>query len=89
MAGGLRLMAGVPGALRRAVGRPLADSHQLLAILAVALLVNAVSAPASAHDIPNDVKVQMFVKPAGDECRAVAYKPFPELEKICFGRTCN
>jgi hypothetical protein len=29
-----------------------------------------------------------LVKPAGDECRGAAYKPFPELEKICFGTKC-
>jgi hypothetical protein len=30
-----------------------------------------------------------LVKPTADECRGVAYKPFPELEKICFGTRCS
>jgi hypothetical protein len=29
-----------------------------------------------------------LVKPSADECRGAAYKPFPELEKICFGTKC-
>lgn len=34
-------------------------------------------------------KLNQFVKSDGNECRTAAYKPFPELEKICFGRTCS
>ena len=30
-----------------------------------------------------------FVKPTGDVCAGAAYKPFPELEKVCLGDKCS
>jgi hypothetical protein len=34
-------------------------------------------------------KLNQFVKPAPGQCSGAAYKPFPELEKICLGTTCR
>jgi len=34
-------------------------------------------------------KLNQFVKAEAGECRSAAYKPFPELEKICYGKTCS
>jgi hypothetical protein len=33
-------------------------------------------------------QLTQLVKPEKDECRGAAYKPFPELEKICLGTKC-
>jgi hypothetical protein len=33
--------------------------------------------------------LNQFVKAGPDECKAAAYKPFPELEKICLGKSCT
>src|SRR5499427_3415227 len=63
--------------------RPNAISHQPSAILsgalAVALLALAASAPLRAHDIPNDVTVQTFVKPEGATLRVLARVPLQAM----------
>src|SRR5499427_562134 len=57
--------------------------HQPSAILsgalAVALLALAASAPLRAHDIPNDVTVQTFVKPEGATLRVLARVPLQAM----------
>ena len=32
--------------------------------------------------------ITQFVKATGDVCAGAAYKPFPEIEKICLGDKC-
>jgi len=65
---------------------PYAISHQPSAIfslaLAVALLALAGSAPARAHDIPNDVTVQTFVKPDGSRLRVLVRVPLQAMRDI-------
>ena len=33
--------------------------------------------------------LNQLVKAAADQCTTAAYKPFPELEKLCLGNKCN
>src|SRR5262249_8356575 len=65
---------------------PYAISHQPSAIfslaLAVALLALAGSAPARAHDIPNDVTVQTFVKPDGSRLRVLVRVPLQAMRDM-------
>jgi hypothetical protein len=37
---------------------------------------------ARAHDIPNDVKVQMFVKPSGDRLQLIARVPLSAMREV-------
>jgi hypothetical protein len=48
------------------------------------VLLAAAAACASAHDIPNDVAIQSFVKPAGDELRLLVRVPLKALRDIQF-----
>lgn len=34
-------------------------------------------------------KLTQFVKAEPGQCKSVVYGPFPELEKICLGKSCN
>src|SRR5262252_480344 len=60
--------------------------HQPSAILsgalAVALLALAASAPLRAHDIPNDVTVQTFVKPEGATLRVLVRVPLQAMRDM-------
>src|SRR5690242_19054906 len=60
-----------------------------LALLIAALIFFALpaSAPsASAHDIPNDVTVQAFVKPEGHTLRVLMRLPLKSIQDIEFAR---
>jgi hypothetical protein len=46
----------------------LRNAHRAIASLAMAMMLSALPLGAAAHDIPNDVRVQAFVKPAGSGC---------------------
>jgi hypothetical protein len=52
-----------------------------LAILA-AVLACAFAGSGAAHDIPNDVKVQMFVKPAGDRLQLLVRVPLAAMQEV-------
>src|ERR1700681_3187537 len=41
------------------------SAHRMVASLATAMLLSLLPLGAAAHDIPNDVRVQAFVKPGG------------------------
>ena len=58
-----------------------AISHQPLAIL-VALLLLFASASPSAHDIPNDVTVQTFLKPEGQRLRLLVRVPLNAMRDM-------
>jgi hypothetical protein len=34
-------------------------------------------------------QINQFVKTTPEQCKWAAYKPFPELEKICMGEKCQ
>jgi hypothetical protein len=50
-------------------------------VLAATLLC-APAPPARAHDIPNDVRVQMFVKPAGDRLQVLVRVPLLAMREV-------
>ncbi|HKU70898.1 MAG TPA: HupE/UreJ family protein [Burkholderiales bacterium] len=52
------------------------------AVVTAAALACAFAAPAAAHDIPNDVKVQMFVKPAGDRLQLLVRVPLAAMQEV-------
>jgi HupE/UreJ protein len=66
------------------VYRPYAISHQPSAILALAaaLLVVASSAGLRAHDIPNDVTIQTFVRPEGTRLRLLVRVPLQAMRDM-------
>ena len=33
--------------------------------------------------------LNQLIEPDKDQCTKAAYKPFPELEKLCYAKTCN
>src|SRR5262245_49660296 len=51
-------------------------------MLAAVLLSCALPRGAPAHDIPNDVKVQMFVKPAGDKLQLLVPVPLSAMREV-------
>ena len=46
------------------------------------MLACAFAGPGVAHDIPNDVKVQMFVKPAGDRLQLLVRVPLAAMQEV-------
>jgi len=54
---------------------PLAVSHQPLAVAALAAFFFVLSAVLAAHDIPNDVTIQTFLKPEGSTLRLLVRVP--------------
>ena len=52
------------------------------AVVTAAALACAFATPAAAHDIPNDVKVQMFVKPAGDRLQLLVRVPLAAMQEV-------
>ncbi len=48
------------------------------------LIFLLLAAGASAHDIPNDVTVQMFVRPAGDKLNLLVRVPLQAMRDIDF-----
>jgi hypothetical protein len=55
-----------------------------IAALSAAALFLALLNAASAHDIPNDVTVQMFVKPTGDRLRILVRAPLKAMRDMEF-----
>jgi hypothetical protein len=53
-------------------------------IAGLAVAVTLLSSPASAHDIPNDVMVQAFVKPAGQRLHLVIRVPLRAMRDVEF-----
>ena len=51
-------------------------------MLAAAALACALPRSASAHDIPNDVKVQMFVKPSGEKLQLLVRVPLAAMREV-------
>src|SRR4051812_16087431 len=94
---GLRLIAdGNRKFLKRCVrvlalsSRLQAMSHQPSAIVGLAaLLVLAASAPMRAHDIPNDVTVQTFVKPEGTRLRLLVRVPLQAMRDMDYPKPRN
>ena len=56
----------------------------LYTILALGTLFGAFTPHATAHDIPNDVAVQAFVKPAGERLQLLVRVPLKALRDIQF-----
>ena len=74
MANGIARMAKTPFAMT--------ISHRPSAILAVALLVCLAPARPAAHDIPNDVTVQTFLKPEGQRLRLLVRVPLGAMRDM-------
>ncbi len=55
--------------------------------LYIPLLVLSLFATASAHDIPNDVAVQLFVHPAGDRLQLIVRAPLAAMRDVNFATT--
>jgi len=60
-----------------------ASAHRLavaiISLIAAALIAGAGAAPAAAHDIPADVRINAFFKPAGDRLELVVRLPLASL----------
>lgn len=50
------------------------------------VLICAMAHPAAAHDIPNDVKVQAFVKPSGQKLQLLVRVPLVAMQEVDFPR---
>ena len=55
--------------------------HRMTMALATAL-VGALACGAAAHDVPDDVKVQAFVKPAGDKLHLLVRVPLSAMREV-------
>jgi HupE/UreJ protein len=51
-------------------------------VVLVAVLGCALARVGAAHDIPNDVKLQMFVKPAGDRLQLLVRVPLAAMQEV-------
>jgi HupE/UreJ protein len=51
-------------------------------VVMAAVLGFVLAGPGAAHDIPNDVKVQMFVKPAGDRLQLLVRVPLAAMQEV-------
>ena len=52
--------------------------------LFAAVLICALGRPAAAHDIPNDVKVQAFVRPSGQQLHLLVRVPLAAMREVDF-----
>ena len=67
----------------RVVPRNIAGALVRCAVmLAAAALACALPRSAPAHDIPNDVKVQMFVKPSGEKLQLLVRVPLAAMREV-------
>src|SRR5262245_34801451 len=58
-----------------------------LSIIAVVVLLNAVSA--YAHDIPNDVTIHMFLKPRGQRVQLLVRAPLAAMQDVQYAKLPN
>ena len=58
----------------------------MVASLATAILLSLLPLGAAAHDIPNDVRVQAFVKPAGQRLQLLVRVPLAAMNEVDFPR---
>ena len=58
----------------------------MVASLATAMLLSLLPLGAAAHDIPNDVRVQAFVKPAGKRLQLLVRVPLAAMNEVDFPR---
>ena len=58
----------------------------MVASLATAMLLSLLPLGAAAHDIPNDVRVQAFVKPAGQRLQLLVRVPLVAMNEVDFPR---
>jgi HupE / UreJ protein len=80
----------LPERMKTSQGWLPAISHQPSAMLGLAaLVVLAASAPMRAHDIPNDVTVQTFVKPEGARLRLLVRVPLQAMRDMDYPKPRN
>jgi HupE / UreJ protein len=60
--------------------------RRAVAALATAMMVSLLPLGAAAHDIPNDVRVQAFVKPAGQRLQLLVRVPLAAMNEVDFPR---
>src|SRR6266567_5117966 len=71
-----------PGHLRpRARG-----AHRAIAFAATMVMLSSLPIGAAAHDIPSDVRVQAFVKPAGQRLQLLVRVPLAAMNEVDFPR---
>jgi hypothetical protein len=58
----------------------------MVALLATAMLLSLLPLDAATHDIPNDVRVQAFVKPAGQRLQLLVRVPLAAMNEVDFPR---
>src|SRR5260221_3866347 len=59
---------------------------KILTVIAVAAALCMLALGAAAHDIPNDVLVRAFVKPAGDKLQLLVRVPMSAMRDVDFPR---
>src|SRR6202171_2802776 len=64
----------------------LRSAHRAIASLATAMILLSLPLGAAAHDIPNDVKVQAFVKPTGERLQLLVRVPLAAMNEGDFPR---
>jgi hypothetical protein len=57
-----------------------------MALLATAMMLSSLPLGAAAHDIPNDVRVQVFVRPAGQRLQLLVRVPLAAMNEVDFPR---
>jgi hypothetical protein len=62
------------------------SAHRRVASLATAILLSLLPLGAAAHDIPNDVRVQAFVKPVGQRLQLLVRVPLVAMNEVDFPR---
>jgi hypothetical protein len=71
-------------ATRRGVANPIALRRRGKQTAAAFLLAFSIAALASAHDIPSDITVQVFVKPDGPRLRVLVRAPLKAMRDVQF-----
>jgi hypothetical protein len=70
------------GVAKNASGNAICGMFAMLA----ALLLGMLPATVMAHEIPNDVRVQAFIKPAGERLRLLVRVPLAAMQEVDFPR---
>jgi hypothetical protein len=64
----------------------LRNAHRAIASFATATMLLSLPLGGAAHDIPNDVRVQAFVKPAGQRLQLLVRVPLAAMNEVDFPR---
>lgn len=62
------------------------SAHRVIVSLATAMMLSSLPLAAAAHEIPNDVRIQAFVKPAGQRLQLLVRVPLAAMNEVDFPR---